>query len=98
MAVPERITSDSAPVGQYNTGDCYEDYNNNQRYDVDRGRSGLGQADDIVRYEVIISDPRMFPVAGCFGWRNTDTITDNTVLRSQPFAGRSTPNPAVRCS
>lgn len=96
--VPERITQDTVPVGQYNTGDCYEDYNSNQRYDLDRGRSGLGQADDIVRYQVSISYPRMFPVANFFGWSNTDTITSNTVLRNQPFAGRSIPTPPVRCT
>jgi Flp pilus assembly protein TadG len=96
--VPERISQDTVPLGQYNPGDCYEDHNNNQRYDLDRGRSGLGQADDIVRYGVSISYPRMFPVAGLMGWGNTDTITANTVLRNQPYAGRSIPTPVVRCS
>lgn len=98
VSVPERITQDTAPTGQYNAGDCYEDYNNNQRYDLDRGRAGLGQADDIVRYQVSISYPRLFPVAAFFGWSDTDTITANTVLRNQPYAGRSIPVPAVRCS
>ncbi len=98
VSLPERITSDTTPLGQYNAGDCYEDYNNNQRYDVDRGRGGMGQSDDIVRYQVSISYPRMFPVAGFFGWSNTDTITANTVLRNQPYAGRSIPTPSVRCS
>ena len=96
--VPERVTQDTVPLGQYNTGDCYEDYNNNNRYDVDRGRSGQGQADDIVRYRVSISYPRMFPVAGFFGWSNTDTIAANTVLRNQPYAGRTIPTPVVRCT
>lgn len=98
VSVPERITQDTAPTGQYNTGDCYEDYNSNQRYDLDRGRAGLGQADDIVRYQVSISYPRLFPVAAFFGWSNIDTITANTVLRNQPYAGRSIPVPAIVCS
>lgn len=98
VSLPERITADTTPIGQYNAGDCYEDYNNNQRYDIDRGRSGMGQSDDIVRYQVSISYPRMFPVAGFFGWSDTDTITANTVLRNQPYAGRSIPTPSVRCS
>ncbi|HEY0324801.1 MAG TPA: TadE family protein [Allosphingosinicella sp.] len=96
--VPERISQDTVPLGQYNVGDCYEDYNNNQRYDLDRARSGLGQADDIVRYRVSISYPRMFPVAGFFGWSDTDTIVSDTVLRNQPYAGRVNPTPVVRCS
>jgi Flp pilus assembly protein TadG len=36
VATPERITSDTAPVGQFNVGDCYEDFNNNSQYDLDR--------------------------------------------------------------
>ncbi len=98
VAVPETITQDTAPVGQYNVGDCYEDYNNNQRFDLDRGRNNLGQADDIVRYQASISYPRLFPVGGFFGWSDTDTITANTMLRNQPYAGRVIAAPTVRCS
>lgn len=98
VSVPERISQDTVPLGQYNVGDCYEDYNNNQRYDLDRARTGLGQADDIVRYRVSIGYPRMFPVAGFFGWSDTDTIAADTVLRNQPYAGRTVPTPVVRCS
>jgi len=98
VSVPERITQDSVPLGQYNTGDCYEDHNNNQRYDLDRGRTGLGQADDIVRYRVSISYPRMFPLAAFLGWSDRDTISSDTVLRNQPYAGRTIPTPEVRCT
>lgn len=98
VSVPERITQDSVPLGQYNTGDCYEDHNNNQRYDLDRGRTGLGQADDIVRYRVSISYPRMFPIAAFLGWSDRDTISSDTVLRNQPYAGRTIPTPEVRCT
>lgn len=98
VSMPELITSDTAPIGQFNPGDCYEDYNNNNVYDLDRGRSGLGNADDIVRYEVSISYPRMFPIAGFLGWENTDTIVANTVLRNQPYAGRSIATPPIRCT
>lgn len=98
VAVPERITQDTAPTGQYNAGDCYEDYNNNSRYDLNRGRTGLGQSDDIVRYNVSISYPRVFPIAGFLGWSNQDTVQASTVLRNQPYAGRSIPTPAVRCT
>lgn len=98
VSTPERITSDTAPTGQYNTGDCYEDYNNNGRYDLDRGREGMGNADDIVRYDVSITYPRMFPIAGFLGWGNQDTVAANTVLRNQPFAGRSPTVPPIRCT
>lgn len=98
VGTPELITSDTAPTGQFNPGDCYEDFNNNNSYDLDRGRSGLGGADDIVRYEVTISYPRMFPIAAFLGWGNTESVTSNTVLRNQPYAGRSTATPPVRCT
>lgn len=98
VATPETITSDTVPLNQYNATDCYSDYNGNGRYDLDRGRTGLGNADDIVRYQVTMSYPRVFPIAGFLGWSNTDTIIANTVLRNQPYAGRSVPSPVVRCS
>lgn len=97
VSVPEIITQDTAPIGTYNVGDCYEDYNNNRRYDLDRGRTGMGGSDDIVRYQVAITYPRMFPIAGFLGWGNTDTVTANTVLRNQPYAGRTVTTPPVVC-
>lgn len=98
VATPERITSDTAPTGQFNLGDCYEDFNNNNQYDLDRGKTGLGNADDIVRYDVSITYPRMFPIAGFLGWGSTDTVSANTVLRNQPYAGRSVTTPPERCT
>lgn len=97
VAVPEIITQDTAPIGSYNAGDCYEDYNGNGQYDLDRGRTGMGGSDDIVRYQVAITYPRMFPIAGFLGWGNTDTVSANTVLRNQPYAGRSVTTPPVVC-
>lgn len=98
VAVPEVITQDTAPIGSYNVGDCYEDYNGNGQYDLDRGRTGMGGSDDIVRYQVAITYPRMFPIAGFLGWENTDTVSANTVLRNQPYAGRSVTTPQVVCN
>lgn len=94
---PEKITGDTVPLNQYNTGDCYEDANGNGRYDLDRGRTGLGQADDVVNYEVSITYNRLFPMAGLLGWGNTATITHSTVLRNQPYAARAT-GVTIRCS
>lgn len=90
VRMPERITSDTTPIGTYNVGDCYEDANNSGSFDLDRGRSGLGGADDIVRYEVTFTVPRMFPIHRFLGWSASETISGNTVLRNQPFAGRNT--------
>ncbi|MBX3561160.1 MAG: pilus assembly protein [Sphingomonas sp.] len=93
---PERIVQDTAPLGQYNPGDCYEDANGNGQYDLDRGRDGTGNAEDVVRYEVTLSYPRMFPVGKLLGWTDDVTIVSNTMLRNQPFAARPT-GVVVRC-
>jgi len=96
VSMPEKITQDTAPVGSYNAGDCYEDANNNSAYDLDRGSNGMGNADDIVRYQVSITFPRIVPIGAFLGWGNTQTITSNTVLRNQPYAGRVNAT-VIRC-
>lgn len=88
VAQPEKLVGDTAPMGAYNRGDCWEDVNGNNRFDADAGRSGLGNAEDIVRYEVTMTYPHMFPVARILGWTGNVTIVSSTVLRNQPFAGR----------
>lgn len=85
----EKIVGDTAPLNTYNAGDCFEDANGNNSYNTDRGRDSTGGADDIVRYQVTITYPRIVPLGGFMGWSNTQTITQNTVLRNQPFAGRT---------
>ena len=94
---PERITQDTAPLGQYNVGDCYEDTNANNRWDADRGTAGTGNADDIVRYEVTLAYRRVFPIGGFLGWSDTETIRSNTVLRNQPYAARVN-RTVIRCN
>jgi TadE-like protein len=86
---PELIVGDTAPMGSYNSGDCFEDANGNNTYNTDRGRDSTGGADDIVRYQVSITFQRIVPLGGFLGWSNSQTITQNTVLRNQPFAGRT---------
>jgi Flp pilus assembly protein TadG len=93
---PEKITSDTAPLGTYNSGDCYEDANGNGVFDASGGSEGLGGADDIVYYQVTVSMPRLFPLAKMLGWSATQTATASTVIRNQPWANQATPT--VRCS
>jgi hypothetical protein len=89
VSQPEKIVSDTVPLNAYNPGDCFEDVNGNNAYDTDRGRSGTGNADDIVRYSVTITFPRILPLGTLMGWGPTQTLTSNTVLRNQPYAGRN---------
>lgn len=93
---PEKITSDTAPLGTYNVGDCYEDANGNGTYDSNSGATGLGGADDIVYYEVTVSMPRLFPMAKMLGWSATQSATASTMVRNQPWANQTTP--AIKCN
>jgi hypothetical protein len=97
VSTPETITQDTVPLGAYNTGDCYEDANGNSQWDADRGRSGMGGAEDVVYLEVTMTYPHIVPLGKFLGWTNNVTITQNTVLRNQPYAGRST-GVVVRCT
>ena len=92
VSQPEKIVGDTVPLNSYNSGDCFEDVNGNNAYDTDRGRSGTGNADDIVRYRVTITFPRVFPLGVLMGWSNSQTLTSETVLRNQPYAGRVVTN------
>ena len=92
---PEKITTDTAPFGVYNKGDCFEDDNGNGVWDADKGKSGLGGADDIVDYQIVMTYPRLVPIGKFLGWSSTQTITESTVLRNQPYAAQQDPAPIV---
>jgi Flp pilus assembly pilin Flp len=87
--VPETITQDTAPLGTYNSGDCFQDFNGNGSYDLDRGRGGMGGAEDVVYFEVVMTYPHIVPVGTLLGWNGNVTIRQNTLLRNQPYAGRN---------
>lgn len=96
---PEPITNDTAPFGEYNQGDCFTDVNGNGTYDLDRGRGGLGGAEDVVHFEVEMTYPHIVPIGNFLGngWSDNVTITQNTLLRNQPYAGRNMAAPATIC-
>lgn len=94
---PEKITADTAPLGSYNKGDCWEDANPNGNYDTSRGKAGGGGAEDVIRYEVSIEYPRITPMPKLLGWSAKDKITGATVLRNQPYAARPA-SPDIVCS
>lgn len=100
VSTPETITSDTAPTGQYNPGDCYRDENGNNQFDVDRGRSGLGGSEDVVLFEVTMRYPHIVPMASFLGegWSDDVVIIQNTLLRNQPYAGRNVAVAPVVCS
>ena len=89
VSQPEPFTVDNAPFNTVNSGDCWRDFVPNGTRDLDQGRAGLGGADDVVRYEVTLSYPRLVPVGTLLGWSETETIRAETILRNQPFAARA---------
>lgn len=98
---PEPITSDTAPVGEYNVGDCYEDRNRNGVWDNgdSSGYVGLGNADDIIRYSATVTYPTLFPfLVKMAGFSSTASISSTTVMQNEPYASSSASSPPIKCN
>ena len=93
---PEKILTDTPPLGVYNKGDCCEDSKANGVYDTDQGSTGLGGSDDIVYYSVKVDFPRLVPLGKFLGFSQSETVQAKTVLRNQPYGAQGTP--ATICS
>lgn len=85
VAQPEDF-SDLDEDGQCDEGEPFEDANGNGHWDEDRGTHGMGGARDAVLYQVTVTYPRAFGVAGLIGLPDTFTTQATTVLRNQPWA------------
>ncbi|MET0309578.1 MAG: TadE/TadG family type IV pilus assembly protein [Sphingomonas sp.] len=96
VAKPEPITTDTAPLGKYNAGDCFLDINGNGVWDADAGKGGTGGSDDIVVYTATVTYPAIMPMFGLLGWSKTETVTSTAMMKNQPYA--SQPQPATICS
>lgn len=93
---PELITTDTAPTGVYNKGDCFEDENGNGVWDADSGLNGTGGSDDIVYYTATVTYPEIVPMRRLLGWSATETVTGTAMMKNQPYASQA--DPAVICS
>jgi hypothetical protein len=93
---PEKLTTDNNANGLYDPGDCWEDLNPNGVYDTTPGKNGVGGADDIVYYKVVVTFPPLIPLVG-FNSRlgGNHTTTAITIVRRQPYAAQAVP--AIRC-
>ncbi len=92
----ERLTKDTNGNGTLDSGDCWEDVDdNNVRNTVNAGKSGIGGADDIVRYTTTVTYNRILPIWRIIGMGSSVTMTANTMTRRQPYELQSTP--PIRC-
>lgn len=94
---PEKLTTDVNGNGQFDEtdGDCWKDLNGNGLYDSEAGRDGIGGASDVIFYELDLTMPRMFPLAGLIGASDTYHISAQSVFRSQPYS--VTEVPSIEC-
>ncbi|GAA0662770.1 Flp pilus assembly protein TadG [Sphingomonas insulae] len=93
---PEPITTDTAPLGTFNQGDCFQDLNGNGVWDADAGSSGTGGSEDIVYYTATVTYPDLLPAAKLFGFSSTATVTGTTMMKNQPYASQA--EPAIKCT
>jgi hypothetical protein len=91
VGTPERFIDKTPLNNKYDPGECFEDVNGNGQWDADRGKTGQGGANDVVVYKITVTYPRMFPMAGLFGWSTDQSISASTVLRNQPYATQAIP-------
>lgn len=90
---PEKLVRDVEGNGTYEEfdGDCFEDLNENGSFDLDTGRTGLGGSNDVVVYEVELSQPRLFPVPSSVGFGEDMEVKASIAIRSQPYGAQITP-------
>lgn len=94
VGLPEPITSGTLASGKY----CYQDINNNGTWNEDRGTSGLGEAEDVVYYEVTMKYNTLLPFTqAMFGFPSITTIKQNTIVSNEPYAAVSRLTPSTRC-
>lgn len=93
----ERLTKDANNNGTLDSGDCWEDVNNNGQRDVaTTGISGVGGADDIVRYNTVVTYNRILPLFRFIGIGSTATLTASTMIRRQPYEVQTIPTPKCK--
>ena len=98
IKITKKSYSDFTGVGkpEKKVGECFEDANGNGRYDTDMGSDGLGGADDVVNYEILVTYKRLVPVGSLIGLSPIVKVKSAAPVRNQPFAARTeAPVPVV---
>jgi len=94
---PEPFT-DTNGNGVRDPGECFTDENGNGTWDQDPGAAGQGGASAVTVYTMTATYPRLFPVAGLFGWPTTQTVSATTLLKNQPYATQTTTANVTVCT
>ncbi|MDX3909994.1 MAG: pilus assembly protein [Sphingobium sp.] len=95
---PEKLTTDVDGNGVYDKSgpDCFIDDNRNGLYDsASQGAAGIGTAEDVVRYKITATYNRLSPLPQLMGMGNSVTISRETFMRNEPYAG--VVDPPVEC-
>lgn len=82
VGLPEPITSGTVASGNY----CFDDVNRSGAWEEDRGRDGLGGAEDVIYYEVTATYPSLFKLSESFGFNSSTVVELNTIVSNEPFA------------
>lgn len=83
VGLPEPVTSGSIASGTY----CFDDINNSGSWEDDRGTTGMGNAEDVIYYEVTATYPTLFKFTEkVLKFNGTTTIKLNTIVSNEPFA------------
>lgn len=93
----ERLTRDGNNNGVLDSGDCWEDVDaNGTRNTVTAGKTGIGGADDIVRYNTQVTYPRILPIYRFIGVGSTATMNATTMTRRQPYELQASITPTCK--
>jgi hypothetical protein len=94
VGLPEPVTSGTVESGTY----CFEDINNNGSWDEDRGKDGLGGAEDVIYYEVTTTYPTLFNFTErMLGLDASTKVKLNTIVSNEPFAAVVPTTPPTVC-
>jgi Flp pilus assembly protein TadG len=95
VGAPEDFT-DMNTNARCDPGEPYVDSNNNNRWDANRARDGIGGARDVMIYTANVTYPRLFPLFSMIGLPSNVNLRATTVLRSQPFDQQAARTTTVR--
>jgi len=94
VGLPEPVTSGTVESGTY----CFQDINKNGNRDEDRGKDGLGGAEDVINYEVTTTYPTLFRFSEkVLKFNASAKITESTIVSNEPFAAAVKSTPPTVC-